>query len=88
MPRWSKCCSSAVAIVDLPEAERPVNQTVQPLCFLNSLRSLRVRPECHVMFLASSHSLLNTSRLARIMGHCLTYVAILTVLILIGDFLT
>lgn len=29
-PRWSNVCSRAVAIVDLPDAERPVNQTVAP----------------------------------------------------------
>jgi len=39
-------------MVDLPEAERPVNQTVQPFCLRSSLRSWRVRPECHVMLLS------------------------------------
>lgn len=39
-------------MVDLPEADRPVNQTVQPFCLRSSLRSLRVRPACHVMLLA------------------------------------
>jgi len=38
-------------MVDLPDAERPVNQTVQPFCLRNSLRSERVRPECQVMLL-------------------------------------
>ena len=38
-------------MVDLPEAERPVNQTVQPFCLRRSLRSVRVRPECQVMLL-------------------------------------
>merc|ERR1711939_730041 len=51
-PRRSKCCSSAVAIVDFPEADRPVNQTVQPFCLRSSLRSWRVRPGCHVMLVA------------------------------------
>lgn len=40
-----------MAIVDLPEAERPVNQTVQPFCLRRSLRSARVRPACQVMLL-------------------------------------
>ena len=51
LPRWRRCCSRAVAMVDFPEAERPVNQTVHPFCLRSSLRSLRVRPACHVMFL-------------------------------------
>lgn len=38
-------------MVDLPEAESPVNQTVHPFCLRRSQRSLRVRPECHVMLL-------------------------------------
>jgi hypothetical protein len=50
-PRWRRCCSNAVAIVDLPDADRPVNHTVQPFCLRSSLRSLRVRPACHVMLL-------------------------------------
>lgn len=33
-------------MVDLPEAERPVNQRVKPFCLRYSLRSLRVRPGC------------------------------------------
>jgi hypothetical protein len=37
--------------VDFPEAERPVNQTVQPFCLRRELRSVRVRPGCHVMLL-------------------------------------
>jgi len=44
-------------MVDLPEAERPVNQTVHPCCLRSSLRSLRVRPECQVMLLARSQVL-------------------------------
>ncbi len=39
-------------MVDLPEADRPVNQTVQPFCLRSSLRSWRVRPECQVMLLS------------------------------------
>lgn len=38
-------------MVDLPEADRPVNQTVAPCCLRSSLRSLRVRPACQVMLL-------------------------------------
>jgi len=38
-------------MVDLPEAERPVNQMVAPCCLRSSLRSLRVRPACQVMLL-------------------------------------
>jgi hypothetical protein len=50
-PRWRRCCSRAVATVDLPEADRPVNQTVKPFCLRSSLRSRRERDGCHVMFL-------------------------------------
>lgn len=39
-------------MVDLPEAERPVNQTVAPFCLRRSVRSVRVKPECHVMLLS------------------------------------
>ena len=39
-------------MVDLPEAERPVNQTVAPFCLRRSVRSSRVRPACHVMLLS------------------------------------
>lgn len=52
-PRCSRCCSSAVAMVDLPEAERPVNQMVKPRCLRNVLRSLRERDGCQVMLLSS-----------------------------------
>jgi hypothetical protein len=50
-PKCNKCCSSAVAMVDLPDADKPVNQIVKPRCFLSWLRSRRVRPGCHVIFL-------------------------------------
>lgn len=44
-----------MAIVDLPEAERPVNQSVQPFCLRSSLRSVRViRDACHVMLLLNA----------------------------------
>ena len=56
-PRCSRCCSSAVAIVDFPEAERPVNQIVKPRCFRSSLRSWREREGCQVMLLCSLVSL-------------------------------
>jgi len=50
-------------MVDLPEAERPVNQTVHPFCLRSSLRSFRVRPACHVILLeqesAGLHGLCN-----------------------------
>src|ERR1700712_4808436 len=39
MPRCKRCCSSAVAMVDFPEAERPVNQIVKPRCLRYELRS-------------------------------------------------
>lgn len=39
-------------MVDFPDAERPVNQTVQPFCLRRVLRSERVRPACQVMLLA------------------------------------
>ena len=38
-------------MVDLPEADRPVNQTVHPFCLRRVARSVRVRPECQVMLL-------------------------------------
>ena len=57
-PKCSRCCSSAVAIVDLPDAERPVNQIVKPRCFRNSLRSWREREACQVMLLFSCQFLL------------------------------
>lgn len=39
-------------MVDLPEAERPVNQRVKPCCLRRVLRSCVVTvDECHVMFL-------------------------------------
>ena len=50
-PRWSRCCSSAVATVDLPEAERPVNQMVNPRWPRSSLRSCRDSDGCQVMLL-------------------------------------
>lgn len=50
-PRWRRCCSRAVAMVDLPEAERPVNQIVKPRCLRYMLRSLRERDGCQVMLL-------------------------------------
>jgi len=39
-------------MVDLPEAERPVNQSVKPVCFRKEMRSERVRDGCHVMLVA------------------------------------
>jgi hypothetical protein len=50
-PKCNRCCSSAVAIVDFPDAERPVNQTVKPRCLRRSLRSFRERDGCQVMLL-------------------------------------
>ena len=50
-PRCKRFCSSAVAIVDLPEAERPVNHIVKPLWPLSALRSFRDKVGCHVIFL-------------------------------------
>lgn len=38
-------------MVDLPEAERPVNQTVQPCCLRRVLRSERESDGCQVMLL-------------------------------------
>jgi hypothetical protein len=38
-------------MVDLPEAERPVNQIVKPRCLRFVLRSLRESDGCHVMLL-------------------------------------
>lgn len=50
-PRCSRCCSSAVATVDLPDADRPVNQMVMPRWPRVSLRSRRESDGCHVMLL-------------------------------------
>jgi hypothetical protein len=47
----SKCCSRAVAIVDLPDAERPVSQMVRPRWLRSWERSRRDRLGCQVMFL-------------------------------------
>jgi hypothetical protein len=38
-------------MVDLPDAERPVNQIVKPFCLRKPLRSARERDGCHVMLL-------------------------------------
>jgi hypothetical protein len=38
-------------MVDFPDAERPVNQIVNPRCFRNSLRSCRERDGCQVILL-------------------------------------
>lgn len=51
IPWWRRCCSRAVAIVDLPDAERPVSQIVRPDWLVYVERSLRVRVGCQVMFL-------------------------------------
>lgn len=40
-----------MATVDLPEAERPVNQTVKPFCLRSDSRSAREREGCQVMLL-------------------------------------
>lgn len=37
--------------MDLPDAERPVNQMVKPFCLRKPLRSARERDGCHVMLL-------------------------------------
>ena len=49
---WSRCCSRAVATVDLPEADSPVNQTVKPRWPRNWFRSCRVSDGCQVILLA------------------------------------
>lgn len=54
-PRCRRCCSSAVATVDFPEADRPVNQSVKPFCLRRSLRSARERDGCQVMLLYHYH---------------------------------
>lgn len=38
-------------MVDLPDADRPVNQMVKPGCLRNVLRSAREREGCQVMLL-------------------------------------
>lgn len=50
-PLCSRCCSNAVAIVDFPDAERPVSQMVIPSWPRYLFRSSRVSPWCQVMFL-------------------------------------
>lgn len=50
-PRQSRYCSRAVAMVDLPLADRPVSQSVKPCWWRRAERSLRVSEGCHVMFL-------------------------------------
>ena len=50
-PLRSRCCSSAVATVDLPDADSPVSHSVSPCWPLRLLRSSRVRPSCQVIFL-------------------------------------
>lgn len=40
-------------MVDLPEAERPVNHRVKPCCLRSVLRSERERDGCQVMLLRS-----------------------------------
>lgn len=50
-PRCRRCCSRAVATVDLPEADRPVNQMVKPFCLRKDSRSVRERDGCQVMLL-------------------------------------
>ncbi len=52
-PRCKRCCSSAVAIVDFPDADRPVNQIVKPCCFRKEFLSCRDSDGCHVMLLSS-----------------------------------
>ena len=51
-PRCSRCCSSAVATVDLPDADRPVNQMVNPRWPRSVLRSCRESDGCQVMLLS------------------------------------
>jgi hypothetical protein len=48
---WSRCCSRAVATVDLPEADNPVNHTVKPRWPRSWFRSCRVSDGCQVMLL-------------------------------------
>jgi hypothetical protein len=43
-------------MVDLPDAERPVNQIVKPFCLRKPLRSARERDGCHVMLLGRNVS--------------------------------
>jgi hypothetical protein len=51
MPRCSRCCSSAVAMVDLPEAESPVSQMVRPGWARRAKRAWRESEGCQVMLL-------------------------------------
>lgn len=50
-------------MVDFPEAERPVNQTVQPACLRRVLRSERESEGCQVMLLEGAVSLCFAERL-------------------------
>ena len=46
-----RCCSRAVATVDFPDADKPVNQMVKPRWPRNWLRSCRESDGCQVMLL-------------------------------------
>lgn len=50
-PRCRRCCSSAFAIVDLPDAESPVNHIVNPHCLRKVFLSCRDNDGCHVILL-------------------------------------
>jgi len=67
-PCCRRYCSSAIAIVDFPDAERPVNQMVKPRCSRKSLRSFRDSDGCHVMFLVRAHK---SSRILQIQARSL-----------------
>lgn len=43
-------------MVDLPDADSPVNQMVKPFCLRYVLRSSRERDGCHVMLLKGTVS--------------------------------
>lgn len=63
-------------MVDLPEAERPVNQSVRPVCLRRELRSARLREGCQVMLLL--YVLLFNLQGGKVLGVSVSYVALVT----------
>lgn len=57
-----------MAIVDFPEADRPVNQRVKPVCLRKAIRSLRERDACHVMLLLGKRENISLVCLVEVVG--------------------
>lgn len=56
-------------MVDFPDADRPVNQTVQPFCLRRSERSARVSDGCQVMLLCRWHELVSPTTILWILRY-------------------